>query len=1303
MGKRIFIFLQVYFLSVLGYSQTTPPYSTLQRVIPPSPEAISIARVGFSDVNLYTGKASYSLPIYTISQNGISFPISLSYTGGGGIRVDEVGSSVGLGWNLTATGMVSRVIRGVADDLYVGNYIGYIHLPEFPPIDTAHVTDYTLYSENKYDGQPDLFSISVAGVNAQFYISKSKKIIFVEKSDLKVTPVFSGYSIVAFEVKDLYGRTYYFSELEKSKSEPVDDTYAEYEDYNTTSWYLKKITSEYGKDIISFTYLSGESNVIKQDLRSPYQYKVSYPYDQSNFIEDNTSFSHMYYKRPVLQKISFATGEVNFTMSDSLRYDMADDEFLKSIIVKNYLGDTIKQYKLFTSYFSTSGTIQQGQGTHSMYGNSALRLKLDSLQDLSKTNQKLTYKFIYETSVYLPDRMSSFAMDHWGYYNGATTNTGWEAKNRAKYYLQLGPFAARDSFYVENGTANRNPNITYAKAGVLKRVVLPTGGEMQFDYELHNSANSKLPNTLITTNFFSTLNYTPNYFSITLVNEPFSKVKVTADVSSSSYSYEYILADSTQTKFYVHDTLVFGDDEHEYKVEGGTYFVKVRVLGAHSDPNYQYFTRVYKENEQVVSNKAVGGLRIKAMRLVDSAFGTSFQRNYYYNESGDTSSTSLSTGEIDRVPSYGFQSVELYSGDSEPNYFSAFYVLPHGYSRVLTSTYSPGVTSGSNVGYRKVTVVDSNISRTESYFSSFKEFPEFSEGYFPEYASSFDELTMNGKVYETSPLAPFDERDYLRGKLLKQIIYRKENGVFQKIQQTENTYGFNMGFVIDRHTFMLPDTLELISGMLFNVIPHPGVSPSIQLKRYNLYTTKFDLKRVVEKQYSYVGSAVDSLVTQSDIYYGDSPWYIDSLYHYQPTKITKFTNSGSEVSKIYYPYHWRYDVPFADAAEEAKMQILEAANRIAVPVLQVVEDSATNYHVSSVKNTYNTFVSGKLAVNYIKTKIGSASTFDDNISFNRYDTLGNLIEQQKVNDVKSTYLWDHKNSFPVAEITNADSASVAYTSFEADGKGNWTYSGSNLDTIAITGKKAYKLTGSNNITKSGLSSGTVYFVSYWTRNSSAFTITGTQSGYPIAGRTVNGWKYFEHKITGQTTVTISGTGWIDELRLYPSNALMSTLTYTPLVGISSQCDANNRISYYEYDAFNRLTMIRDQDNNIIKRICYNYAGQAEECYVPPAAAPSTVSIQSNNYSAMSGYTALYTNVSTSQQTSFSVPSAGGLQTLGQLTPGTYNLTISKTGFQPTMIFGAGCNGYTISGTSATFYNIVITSSNCKTISIEIAE
>ena len=92
---------------------------------------------------------------------------------------------------------------------------------------------------------------------------------------------------------------------------------------------------------------------------------------------------------------------------------------------------------------------------------------------------------------------------------------------------------------------------------------------------------------------------------------------------------------------------------------------------------------------------------------------------------------------------------------------------------------------------------------------------------------------------------------------------------------------------------------------------------------------------------------------------------------------------------------------------------------------------------------------------------------------------------------------------------------------------------------------------------------------------------------------INGWKYFEHKISGQSIVTLTGSGLIDELRLYPGDASMMTMTYLPLVGVSSQSDVNGRITYYEYDAFGRLVLIRDQDQNIIKKVAYNYAGHPE--------------------------------------------------------------------------------------------------------------
>lgn len=57
---------------------------------------------------------------------------------------------------------------------------------------------------------------------------------------------------------------------------------------------------------------------------------------------------------------------------------------------------------------------------------------------------------------------------------------------------------------------------------------------------------------------------------------------------------------------------------------------------------------------------------------------------------------------------------------------------------------------------------------------------------------------------------------------------------------------------------------------------------------------------------------------------------------------------------------------------------------------------------------------------------------------------------------------------------------------------------------------------------------------------------------------------------------------IDELRLYPKGAQMTTYTYQPLIGITSKCDVGNHISYYEYDAFSRLHRIRDHPG------AYNY-------------------------------------------------------------------------------------------------------------------
>lgn len=57
-----------------------------------------------------------------------------------------------------------------------------------------------------------------------------------------------------------------------------------------------------------------------------------------------------------------------------------------------------------------------------------------------------------------------------------------------------------------------------------------------------------------------------------------------------------------------------------------------------------------------------------------------------------------------------------------------------------------------------------------------------------------------------------------------------------------------------------------------------------------------------------------------------------------------------------------------------------------------------------------------------------------------------------------------------------------------------------------------------------------------------------------------------------------------------TGCMVTSYTYSPLIGITSVTDQSGKIVFYEYDNFNRLLRIRDKDNNIIKQYSYYYAG-----------------------------------------------------------------------------------------------------------------
>jgi YD repeat-containing protein len=183
------------------------------------------------------------------------------------------------------------------------------------------------------------------------------------------------------------------------------------------------------------------------------------------------------------------------------------------------------------------------------------------------------------------------------------------------------------------------------------------------------------------------------------------------------------------------------------------------------------------------------------------------------------------------------------------------------------------------------------------------------------------------------------------------------------------------------------------------------------------------------------------------------------------------------------------------------------------------------------------------------------------------------------------------------------------------------------------------------ITKSSLPSG-AYIVSYWSKNGQQ-TISGTVS--VTQGRSLNGWILYEHKVNQLITgvLTISGTGSIDDLKLFPEKALMTSYTHKPLVGVKTQCDPANHVIYYEYDQSGRLLIVRDQDKSVIRKYCYNYSGQQNNCEGSITTTPIinsitqtaslTISVDYTAIDSCYGATITYLDLTTSQ----SAGSTGG--------------------------------------------------------------
>lgn len=187
-----------------------------------------------------------------------------------------------------------------------------------------------------------------------------------------------------------------------------------------------------------------------------------------------------------LKEIRFPKGKVVFTYGLSRR-DWQGEKAITSIQIYNSDDVLLKSFELFYSYFSNHINRKPFHGAY------YTRLKLMGINIKGgKSKQVQHYSFEYNEEKPIPPRFYVNA-DYMGYINKNTEDFTQKEIPKVYYSLNHGmnsvlpfkKFSSNGTLVVNPSGFSLEPNERYAKLGILKKIIHPTGGTNELEYELN--------------------------------------------------------------------------------------------------------------------------------------------------------------------------------------------------------------------------------------------------------------------------------------------------------------------------------------------------------------------------------------------------------------------------------------------------------------------------------------------------------------------------------------------------------------------------------------------------------------------------------------------------------------------------------------------------------------------------------------------------------------------------------------------------------------------------------------------------
>ncbi|MEP2511803.1 MAG: BACON domain-containing carbohydrate-binding protein, partial [Reichenbachiella sp.] len=624
---------------------------------------------------------------------------------------------------------------------------------------------------------------------------------------------------------------------------------------------------------------------------------------------------------------------------------------------------------------------------------------------------------------------------------------------------------------------------------------------------------------------------------------------------------------------------------------------------------FEYELNTYMKND--VETEA-GGLRIKNVYKNDGAGTRYLVKSYDYTE--QVNGQSISSGKLFTEPVYS-------KSFTSKIYFEEKVLDDHREYAILPLADA----MGRHICYGEVTTTDIDDGQITTKFHVFEDDQsKFGTGSLD--LSGHKWYYKTNDLYDLSPRAingslPFGSKSF-NGSF---VGYPRKIEIFDQRGKQLNSQDFE--YTLNKNTDYTRGFTSLMTGYYTN--------NSVSEKSYKTYSWGFYTLSLgypqLEKKTTTIYDAEDitkSLTTVTEYsYHADHPLPIKTITYRSDEK------NNARVQETSYLFESDSRAYYANLLTLPKTRTSKSSDEETGTALTTLSTGVTEYGTNAL---------GKLVPVATKQYTGTATAdlLVNDVSY-LYDVgTGRAVgSKNNMTGLLTVTIPDDNGQYSLASVVDAEYAECAYTSFEGHDSGRWSYEGTastpqcdqryqdcladnndcieeendppsqecleacrqtKYECVAATQKSAYQVAGlfgnyafdlnNGRITSPTIQGSKEFRLSYWYKDGTV-SISSLSGNTLLASRTLDGWTYEEREISRASdgVIYITGSASIDELKLYPSGAEMTTSIVDPIFGTASETDVNNNTIFYTYDAAGRLSMIRDQNLDVITAKQYHIA------------------------------------------------------------------------------------------------------------------